>query len=396
MDDTFFDLMTDRMEFGPDDAGRVKALETIVRPELPGVADRFYEWLFKDPAAVRVFSGGPEQMRRQREVFVEWLNSVFSGEYDAAYFHRLAEIGQRHVHVGLPQHYVPAAMHRIWQELRDLIRQAGVADGEAKLASLHKLLILEMAIMLEAHAEHHTHHVREEERTAAEEKLTHSEHLAQLGQLAASLAHEIKNPLAGISGAIQVIRDGMSPDDDRQPVIREILSQINRVDATVKDLLVYARPRPPEMRLCDLHAIAVRTLKSIREAPAMRRVRVTVDCADNVPPVPADMRQIEQLFMNLIFNAAHASSEGETIRVSLRAQGPKVILSITDRGSGMDQETAVRAFEPFFTTRAKGTGLGLPICRKIVEAHGGKIALQSQRGSGTQVTVELPQDGKRD
>jgi two-component system NtrC family sensor kinase len=291
----------------------------------------------------------------------------------------------------MPQHYMLTAMEMVWEILGEVVRDSNAPDPEAKLASLHRLLALETAVMLESYKEVYSQRLREEERTVAEEKLTQSEHLAQIGQLAASLAHEIKNPLAGISGAIQVLRDQMEGEDPRHAVIREILAQISRLDATVKDLLVYARPRPPEYRPCDLAATTHRVVKVVREGASVRAVPIAVHAETQVPPVPVDPRQVEQLIMNLVLNAAQACKMGGRVDVFVSSFDRTAVLEVVDHGAGMTPEVLAKAFEPFFTTKAKGTGLGLPICKKIVEAHKGSITLDSQPGKGTRVRVELPQ-----
>jgi signal transduction histidine kinase len=157
------------------------------------------------------------------------------------------------VQVGLPQQYMFAAMQVVWEELERGIRRQGVKDAAAKLASLHKLLTLELAVMLDSYKQSYSEQIRQTEREAVQERLTEARHLAQIGHLAASLAHEIKNPLAGISGAIQVIRDSMKPNEPHRPILDEVLRQVIRLDGTVKDLLVNARPKPPRFRPCRIY-----------------------------------------------------------------------------------------------------------------------------------------------
>lgn len=391
MDSAFFIDLKLRIGFDGQDADNLHSLWEVVAPCVQQVSSAFHDWLLRDSSVQAVFSGGPEQVERQRAAFSRWIADLFQGAYDFEYFQRRIDIGRTHVRVGMPQHYMFTSMEIVWQELQRVIRQSGTPNAEAKLASLHRLLALETTVMLESYKDVYSQRLREEERTVAEEKLTQSEHLAQIGQLAASLAHEIKNPLAGISGAIQVMRDQMDGDDPHQAVIREILAQINRLDATVKDLLVYARPRPPEYRPCDLAATTHRVVRVIREAASLRAVPIAVHAEPQVPPVPVDIRQIEQLIMNLVLNAAHACKVGGRVDVYISAVDRTVILEVADQGVGMTADVRERAFEPFFTTKAKGTGLGLPICRKIVEAHKGAITLDSQVGKGTRVRVELPQ-----
>lgn len=391
MDSAFFIDLKLRIGFDGQDADNLHSLWEVVEPAVGPISDRFHEWLLRDAAARAIFTGGPAQIENQRRAFAGWVVDLFRGAYDFEYFQRRIDIGRTHVRVGMPQHYMFTAMEMVWEQVQQVIRASGTPNAEAKLGSLHRLLALETTVMLESYKDHYSQRLREEERTVAEERLTQSEHLAQIGQLAASLAHEIKNPLAGISGAIQVMRDQMEGDDPNQAVIHEILGQIGRLDATVKDLLVYARPRPPEFRPCDLAATTQRVLKVIREAASLRTVPIAVHAEPQVPPVPVDTRQIEQLIMNLVLNAAQACKMGGRVDIHISAMDRTAVLEVVDQGAGMTPEVRERAFEPFYTTKAKGTGLGLPICRKIVEAHKGTIALQSQVGKGTRVRVELPQ-----
>lgn len=385
-----FEDMKRHVGFQEQDVVNLRSMAEPLLARLEGIMDRFYERLFQDPEARQVFSGGEEQLRRQRGAFVKWLRELFCGHYDRDYYNSRLAVGRTHVKVGLSQHYMVTATELLRQEFDRELKAIDLTDLAAKRESLQKLLALETAIMLESYKDSYSLQIRQEERVVAEEKLTRSEHLAELGQLAASLAHEIKNPLAGISGAIQVIRDGMRQEDPHRLIIHEILGQIDRLDAAVKDLLVYARPKPPEFRPCDLRAIITRVLTVMRDAPAFRDLRLRYVSQDGVPPVPADDRQIEQLVMNLLVNAAQASHGGYAIDIELGSVNRKVRLVIRDEGAGMDEALVVRAFEPFFTTKAKGTGLGLPICRRIVEAHDGTIEIHSAIDKGTEVVVELP------
>ena len=329
-------------------------------------------------------------IQRQGREFSSWLNAVFEGRFDQARSDLLLRVGAAHVRARVPQHFIVTAIEVVWRELDRVIRRADPPGVTEKLASLHKLLMLELAIMLESYKEAHSELVRKSERTAVAEKLTRAEHLGRIGQLAASLAHEIKNPLAGISGAIQIIRDAMSPDDPHQPIVTEILGQIKRLDATVKDLLMYARPTPRQAAEFPLGEVVTRALKVLREEPALQRVRVEYMPVPDHATVLADDRQLEQLIINLLINAAHASDDGGVINVAVTPDTDRISLTVEDTGRGMTPEVRDQAFEPFFTTKAKGTGLGLSICRRIVEAHGGSIELESAVDVGTVVTVILP------
>jgi signal transduction histidine kinase len=380
--------------FGEEDEVNLRALQPHIAPAIPAIVDRFCDDLLADPNTRVLFTDGEEQSGRLRRILSIWMAELFQGTYGEEYFERRLQVGAAHARASVPQQHMVCGMETIRQELERRIRQIDVPQVEQKLSSLRKLLTIEMAITLEGYKESYSAGIRESERSAVEEKLTRAQHLAKIGQLAASLAHEIKNPLAGISGAIQIIRETMPPDDPHQPIISEILGQIDRLDATVKDLLLYARPTPPQRTEFPLSTIVSRVLNVLREEPELQRVHV--ECSDlrGNTHICADDRQIEQLIINLILNAAQASPDGKAIELAINGEPEKVTLVIKDEGRGMTPEVRRQAFEPFFTTKSKGTGLGLSICRRIAEAHGGEMQLESEVAQGTTVTVSLPRQSE--
>lgn len=389
MDYAAFELMKRYWGFTVKDARKLLALRDEVSAILPSITDQFYEVLVAHKETREVFTS-EAQIERQKRSFDRWLSELFCGEYGDAYFEQRTAIGRTHSDINLPQHFMVGGLDVVWQTFEQKIEASDIPDKESKLQSLHKLLMLELSVMLGTYKDSYSQVIRDRERLAVEEKLTRAEHLAQIGQLAASLAHEIKNPLAGISGAIQVIRDGLSGDDSRIPILAEVLTQINRLDSTVKDLLVYARPKPPQMSPCCLNHVLNRVLQVLEEEPALVDIRIERIRCDEDMEVVADPAQLEQLAFNLLLNAAQASSAGSMIRIDTKRLGRWVKLTIQDFGCGMDPATRDRAFEPFYTTKSKGTGLGLPICKKIIEANGGHIRLESVVSKGSKVIVELP------
>ncbi len=389
MNGVVFEEMKQYVGFGEEDAANLRALATAIEPRLPRVVDRFYQEVRRHPGARQALAESKEQGDMLQRTLLRWLRGLFCGVYDADYAHHRALIGRAHVRIGLPQHFMIVALEVVWQELEQAVRETSARQKAAKLAALHKLLTLDAALMLESYRESYTVRVRQVERDAIRARLNEAEQMAQIGHLAASLAHEIKNPLAGISGAIQVIRDSLTPDQPHWPVLGEVLRQINRLDRTVKDLLVYARPKPPQYRRCEIKRVIERVLTLLRKEPECERVRFECNGAADVPPIAADENLLEQLLMNLMLNAAQASREGGVVRLLTAPQGRGLRLIVADRGCGMTPDVARRATEPFFTTKARGTGLGLSICRKIVAAHGGTMSIRSEPGQGTEVVVEL-------
>lgn len=363
------------------------ALETSLAPVIESICDKIL--LFPD--ARRAFAGDDPRSEKLRHVLDRLVRSLLCGVYDEQYLLRRVKIGQVQVGIELPQHFIVAAMDVIRQGVERAAIAADLPAAGAELCSLRKLLTLESAILLQGYQGTFVQQVREHERSAVHERLTQAEHLAEIGRLAASLAHEIKNPLAGISGAIQVIRDAMDPEAPHRTILGEVLRQINRLDQTVKDLLVYARPVPPRFESCDLGRVIERLMTVLRSEPAVKRVNFQYTANPTPPPtIQADENQIEQLLTNLILNAAHASENGQPVLLSISARPDGVEMNVIDQGHGMDEEARRRALEPFFTTKARGTGLGLPICRRIAEAHGGTLGISGALGEGTTVCVRLP------
>ncbi len=392
---TIIDEMKSYVSFGDADADRLRALRDAITPHLPQVVSRFYSEILRHPGARRVLSGGEAQIERLKGHLTRWLLELFGGVYDETYVWKRAAIGHVHVHVGLAQHYMFGAMEIVRQELTRLIEQVGGPGQNDNILSLNKLLSIEMGLMLQSYRASYSERVRESERNTIQERLSRAEHLAEIGQLAASLAHELKNPLAGISGAIQVFRDELSDDDKRRPILAEVLRQITRLDGTVKDLLTYARPRTPRFAPVELNSLSERVVGLLRSEPAFQRVQFEHSDCSQLPPFDADEHQIEQVLVNLLLNAAQASPVGGTVRLRCAADGAEVTFVVQDDGHGMDDEVTRRAFEPFYTTKSRGTGLGLAICQRIIEAHAGRITIRSSPGRGTSVEVTVPRQQRR-
>lgn len=374
--------------FDDADARTLAGLRPIVAPQFRRIVDRFYAQIEQHPPALAVFSG-PEQINRLKTSLHLWLEGVFAGDYGVEYCRERSRIGRMHVRVGLPQHYMFTAMEIVRQEIATIVRETA-PDRMADVLAVHKLLAIELAIMLETYKESYVELVRDIERQQMHERLTQSEHLARIGRLAASLAHEIKNPLAGISGAVQVIRDGMATADPHRPILNEVLRQIDRLDGTVKDLLVYARPAPPRFDTADVSQLIDRIVGLLQKEAEFKRVKLFNATRRPLAPVVLDANQIEQVLMNLALNAAHASPDGKPVRIQAQVEEGFLVIEVEDHGHGMDEETCRRAMEAFFTTKSRGTGLGLSICSRIVEGHGGTMSIRSTPGRGTTVRIRIP------
>lgn len=246
-----------------------------------------------------------------------------------------------------------------------------------------------------AHRLHGTLEVidRQRQREAAMAKqMARAEQLAALGELAAGLTHEIKNPLAGVIAALELLQSDSETTNEQRDLYEQMLSELKRVSNTLSSLLRLARPQPPLRTSVDL-ARVVREVTMLFSARLRRQgVALALDISEPIPTLQLDPGLMIQLLVNLLTNSLQACDRDGTVTVTL---GPfplhdGVMLSVADTGKGIDAANLERIFDPFFTTKDEGTGLGLPICRQIVEQHGGTITIESEPGKGTRVTVLLP------
>ena len=226
------------------------------------------------------------------------------------------------------------------------------------------------------------------------EQMERADRLASVGEMAAGIAHEIKNPLTGIAAAITIIKEDFEHDDPRTEIVNEVLEQIKRLDKTVNDLLFFGKPAPPEPTFINLNSVVEKTLMFASQHRSGRNVEKKLALDEALPPVYVDPKQIQQVFLNLILNALQAMQEGGVLTVEtslLKEQEKKYArVSIADTGPGIPAQILSKIFTPFFTTKAQGTGLGLAICHKLVKQHGGELNVVSEDGVGTVFTVDLP------
>ncbi|MBI2901045.1 MAG: PAS domain S-box protein [Planctomycetes bacterium] len=219
------------------------------------------------------------------------------------------------------------------------------------------------------------------------EDLVRTQSLAAVGEMAATVAHEIKNPLAGISAAIQLLRRGMPERDRRRKIVGDVLDQVQRLDRTVRALLMFARPVKPRRHPVDLGESLAGAWRILSRQPQASGVRFALDGAAAIR-VPGDPDLLRQVWINLFQNAIEAMPGGGEVSVRV-TDGPRVRVEVRDTGVGMDTANVSKLFSPFFTTKTRGTGLGLSITRNIVEAHGGSILVESRRDQGTTVILEI-------
>ncbi len=227
---------------------------------------------------------------------------------------------------------------------------------------------------------------------ALQAELLMKERFAAMGRVVAGVAHEVRNPLFGISSIAQIFeRELMSPA--HQELARALLSESRRLDRLVEELLIYGRPINLRLAPCDLGKLWEEVFEMHKDELERRGVKISGDYGVRHPFVYLDAHQMRQVLLNLFRNALDAVPDGGEIVIRLLIEDRHIFCSIADTGAGIPAKNADRVFELFFTTKPKGTGLGLAICKKIVQDHGGDIFIASTEGSGTTITVKLPYKG---
>jgi len=228
-------------------------------------------------------------------------------------------------------------------------------------------------------------------------KMQWAEQLFLLGELSGGLAHEIKNPLAGVKASLEVISaDENIPGEDRE-ILQKSIEQIRRIEMLIKNLLNFARPPKPQFMSVDVNSVLETTITMAQRLPLFsdnngQPIRIVRLLDRRVFEVTADPFQLQQVFMNLLINAGEAMPRGGTVtvRTSLNPLTRTVNITVTDTGDGMDPGLAEKIFQPFYTTKAKGTGLGLSITKRLIEQHGGSIQVTNNRDRGASFSVTLP------
>jgi signal transduction histidine kinase len=211
------------------------------------------------------------------------------------------------------------------------------------------------------------------------------------GQIAAGVAHEIKNPLASIKGAADILADDASSTSERTE-FRDILQgEVKRIDGTIKEFLNFARPRDTQLAPLNLSEALKSGIRQLAAPAEKEGVLIESDLNPDVK-IMGDSEKLHQLILNLLLNAVHASPRGGQVAVVLKPEDShRVRLTVTDQGTGIESDHLEHIFEPFFTTQNSGTGLGLAIAKAIVDDHNGSIEARSSVGTGTTVHVEFPE-----
>ena len=231
---------------------------------------------------------------------------------------------------------------------------------------------------------------REEIERLHRTQMSRAEHLATLGELATGLAHEIRNPLAGIAGVIEIVGRDLPATSPARAVVKDVRLEITRISRTLTDLLETARPRRPEVRRSNLNTTVEHAVMLARQQVLSRPLKIELQKAPDLPEVEHDSDQVHQVLLNLLLNAVQAMEKAGTVHVEIGSRQGYASVVVSDTGRGISSQNLPNIFRPFYTTKGDGTGLGLSLARRIVEDHHGRIEVSSILGKGSQFTVLLP------
>jgi len=231
---------------------------------------------------------------------------------------------------------------------------------------------------------------RAQERLLLKEKLGNAQRLASLGEMVAGISHEIRNPLGIISSTAELLKQKLAPTAPEVELADVVVQEANRLNSIVTDFLSFARPQAPDFMPCKVDDVIEKNLSFLAPEVSRNGYRIHKRLATDIPEIQADPRLLYQAFLNILINSMQAMPEGGDIYIELSSRKHTLTILFSDEGPGIPDETLNRIWEPFFTSKDKGSGLGLPIVKKIVEGHGGIIEVDNSPRKGIQVAVTLP------
>ena len=378
----------DYVKFDAESARRLQAMGPRMRRYYGAIVDDFYEAILNDPVASSVLKND-DQVKRLKKSFRHWLEGLFNGRYDEAYFEKRARIGRVHVKVGLEQRYMLLAMNVVRLGLHRALAEAS-DDGFGTFedhSAIDRICDIELAIMLETYREDYVL-----------KKTAEAESLAVMGRLTAGLAHEVRNPLNAAKLQLDVLRRTAGSVNDpstRRKIERRtnvVQAELRRLSLLLDDFLNLARARSLEPVRCDACALLHEVVELRRPEIESQGIEFIEDIDTTSCELDAERDRLKQVVNNLITNAveAVAGRRQPIIQITSRIWDGKWEVAVVDNGPGISPEVGKRAFESFVTTKDAGTGLGLAIVKRIVDLHGGAAMLTPLPNGGTRALFWIP------
>ncbi len=362
-----------------EDEAELAALQSAAHADMETLLDRFYGVIDAHAGARRVFRNPERQRASLRRSLAAWILTMLEGPYDQTYAEHRRAIGRAHVENKMPQRYMLTSMNvvRSWFVGVCAAQYSGDPERLVKaITAVDRILDIELAMMLATYRDDLLSRMQRQER------------LATLGELAAGIHHELKNPLAAVRTAAFALRErrAVRADARSRALLDRVDSNVDRATEIISDLLSFARLRNPEKSEIAVDRL-VRGAASRITIPA--DCRLTLDLDPDLPPAVVDTPQVEQVLVNLLSNAFDACSGGGEVRISSRLQAGKLAIAVTDDGMGIAPADLQRIFEPLYSTKPEGVGLGLSLSQHLARANGARLLVKSTPNQGTSVTLLL-------
>ena len=367
------------------DRARLVALHDKLRPYFPEIADRFYAAVSANPGAARVLQG-PDQVERLRCTLIDWMSTGLLGPYDAKFEEKRSRIGRVHVRIGLAQQYMFTAMNVLRAAYLDRVAQLYAADEVLLVVrSVDKLLDIELALMLRHYQ------LDSEERLLSRERQLQSDRVVALQTMSAGLAHEVRNPLNAAKLQLELLERRLRRQVNDPKVVEPVglaHHEIQRLTELLNEFLSFARPPEIHKEEHDVVAIARHVIEL--ERPLAQRSHTDLALANAEPVVAAvDPGKLHQVVQNLVRNGIEAAPNGH-VSVGVALENDHALhIRVGDDGPGIPNDVRARIYEPFFSTKEGGTGMGMSIVHNFVAMHGGRIDIATGP-RGTVVDVAIP------
>jgi len=361
-----------------EDASRIASVGAALEPVLPVLVDDFYDEIARHPEAQQVITGGAAQVARLKTTLVGWLRGLLSGRYDADYVERRWRVGFRHVEIGLNQVYTNAALSRLRRRLGSALAEILNRNPDRLIAirqSLDTLIDLDLAIIEDAY---------QAEYTARQQRI---ERLAAIGQVAGGVAHELRNPLNVIKTSVYYLLNARHATPEKTADhLERIGRQVEVADDVISALSDFAKLPLADQRPVDLTRCIDDALKAETLPP---NVTVSVSTPESLPTALVDGKQVRIALGNLIRNARDAMPDGGRLDIRATRADGYVEVAVSDSGVGIHPDNLRQIMEPFFSTKARGIGLGLALTRAILDKNKGSLRVSSELGRGSTFVVRL-------
>jgi len=363
--------------FEADDVERLRQLQSAVEPRVSTVLDRFFDALRDNPHS-RGIVEREETARRLRQRLAAWLEEMFTGVYDEAYCRRRHRLGESYVELGLKPQFVFAAKNRIRVELtRAIIERDVDLDLADALTSVERILDLDVTVMLDGYW-----------KALVAEK-------AEAGtELATRLAHEIRNPLNAIGLNLTLLDRKLASELDDSSTygssIQAIRTELQRVDNLTRELKEYAQPISPSPDWHDFRSLLEELEAAFGPTLEADDISLEVDIQTAASDIYCDGEHLKQVLVQLVENAVEAIDAPGAITIEAGAENDRTVIAVSDTGDGIEPTATDRAFDLFYTTKPSGSGIGLPVAKKIIEAHDGDLTVMPEADHGTTIRITLP------